>query len=69
MFERVEIFNDAVVDDGDFAGLIEMWVGIFIRRNSVRGPARVADAEISGDRLGFQQARETVIDFPLFLAK
>ena len=66
--ERVVIFNDAVVDDGDFAGLIEMRMGIFIRRRPVRGPARVGDAEVSRGRFGFQQAREALINPALFLA-
>ena len=68
LFERVVIFDDAVVDDGDFAGLIEVRMGIFVRRRAVRGPARVADAEIAGDRVGFQKAREALVDLALFLA-
>ena len=55
LFERVVVFDDAVVDDGDFAGLVKMRMGIFVRRNAVRGPARVADAEIAGGGFGFQQ--------------
>ena len=68
LFERVVIFDDAVVDDGDFAGLIELRMGIFVRRRAVRGPARVADAEVARDRFGFQQAREALADLALFLA-
>ncbi len=68
LFQRVVIFDDAVVDDGDLAGLVEVRMGIFVRRRAVRGPARVADADGSGDRLGFQQAREALVDFALFLA-
>ena len=68
LLERVVIFDDAVVDDGDLAGLIEVRMGIDVRRRAVRGPARVADAEISRDRFGFQKAGEAFVDFPLFLA-
>ena len=68
LLERVVIFDDAVVDDGDFAGLVEVRMGIFVGRRAVRGPARVADAEVAGDRFGFQQAREALVDFALFLA-
>ena len=57
LLERVVIFDDAVVDDGDFAGLIEMRMGILVGRRAVRGPARVADAEVAGDRFGLSAAR------------
>ena len=68
LFERVVIFDDAIVNDGDFAGLIEVRMGIFVRGRAVRGPARVADAEISLDRFGFQKARKAFADFAHFLA-
>ena len=68
LFERVVIFDDAVVDDGDSAGLIQVRMGIFVRGRAVRGPARVADAEISLDRFGFQKSREPLANFALFLA-
>ena len=68
LFESVVIFDDAVVDDGDSAGLIEVRMRIFVRRRPMRGPARVADAEISRDRFGFQKLCETFADFSLFLA-
>ena len=68
LFERVVIFDDAVVDDGDPAGLVEVRMGIDVRRRAVRGPAGVADAEIARDRFGFQQAGEAFVDFALFLA-
>ena len=54
LFESVVIFNDAVVDDRDFTGLIKMWVGIFVGRRSMRGPARMGDAEVARGRFGFQ---------------
>ena len=38
------IFDDAVVDDDDFAGAVAMRVRVFFRGAAVRGPARVADA-------------------------
>ena len=69
LLERVVIFDDAVVDDGDFAGLIEVRVGIFIGRNAVGGPARVADAESSGDGFRFQETRDAVVNFALPFAQ
>ena len=43
-------------------------MGIAVRRRAVRGPAGVADAEVSRDRLGFQEAGEAFVNLPLFLA-
>ncbi len=57
LLERVVIFNDAVVDDGDFAGLVQVRMGILIGRRAVGGPARVADAEVARDRFGLQTRR------------
>ena len=68
LFERVVIFDDAIVNDGDFAGLVELRMGIFVRGRAVRGPAGVADAEISLDRFGFQKPCESLADFSHFLA-
>ncbi len=68
LFERVIIFDDAVVDDGDFAGTVEMRMGIFVRRDAMRGPARVRDAEAAGDRLGFQQPRDALVNLAELLA-
>ena len=39
LLERVVIFDDAVVDDGDFAGLIEVRMGIFVRRRRRAWPS------------------------------
>ena len=68
LFERVVIFDDAIVDDGDFAGLIEMRMGIFVRRRPMRGPAGMSDAEGSGGWVGFQQRREAFVNPAPFLA-
>src|ERR1017187_999473 len=68
LFERVVILNDTIVDDGNPAGLVELGMGIFVRGRTVRGPTRVADAEISLDRFGFQKPGESLADFALFLA-
>ena len=69
LFERVVIFNDAVVDDGDFAGRIKVRMAIFVGRNAVRGPARVGDAEAAGGGFGFQNAGEALVNPALFLAE
>ena len=42
------ILDDAVVDDGDGAGLMRM--GVALGRTAVRGPSRMADADATGDR-------------------
>ena len=64
--ERIEIFNDAVVDDGDFFQLIKMRMAISIRRNSVRSPACVANAHFPDGGFFFQQRREAFGNFPSF---
>jgi hypothetical protein len=43
-------------------------VGIDVRGRAVGGPAGVADAELAGDRFGFQQFGEALADFALFFA-
>ena len=44
------IFDDAVVDDREFARVVRMRVRVDIRRLAVRRPARVADADRAGER-------------------
>ena len=49
------IFDHAVVDERDFAALVEMRMRIFVGHFAVGGPARVADAVRAGGRfLGHQ---------------
>ena len=62
LFQLVVIFNHAVVDDGDFSRLVKVRMRIFVGRNSVRGPACVRDAKISGDGLRFQQPRDALVN-------
>src|SRR6201999_33652 len=42
--ERQVIFNNAVMDDNDFAGAVAMRMRVFFRRAAVRGPARMPDS-------------------------
>ena len=42
LFERLVIFQNPVVDDGNTAGAIQMRVGVHFTHTAVRGPARVA---------------------------
>ena len=42
------ILDDAVVDDGDGAGLVR--VGVALGGTAVRGPSRMADADATGNR-------------------
>src|SRR5205814_2100490 len=46
------VLDDAVVDDDDLAGAVAMRMGVLLGRTSVRRPAGVADAVITGDRIG-----------------
>ena len=52
VFELGEVFDDAVMNDGDVAGRIEVRVGVGVGGSAVRGPARMADAEVARRRLG-----------------
>ena len=67
LLEAVVIFDDAVVDDGDFAGLVEVRMGIFVRGRAVRGPARVADAEDAGGGFRRRSAARPSSMLPFFL--
>ena len=44
VFQLKIVFNDAVVDDDDFAGAIAMGMRVFFGWAAVRGPACVADS-------------------------
>lgn len=46
--ERGEVLDDAVVDDGDPARVVEVRVGVGVRGAAVGGPAGVADAGRTG---------------------
>jgi len=43
--EFLEVFDNAVLDDGNFNGLVEMGMGIDLIRFAVCGPARVPNAD------------------------
>jgi hypothetical protein len=49
-FERLIIFDDAVVNERDLAGGVEMRMGILVVDLSVRRPASVADSLRSSGR-------------------
>jgi hypothetical protein len=66
--ELLVVLNDAVVDDGDAAGLIEMRVGVFVAGRTVSGPAGVADADGAANGFGLELASQAFVDFPLLLA-
>ncbi len=48
--ERLEVLDDAVVDDGDLAVAAQVGVGVDVARRAVGGPAGVADARPAGGR-------------------
>ncbi len=45
-----EVFDDAVVNNGQHTGAIRMWVGIDFIRTAMRGPACMPDAQRTGSR-------------------
>ena len=54
--QLAEVLDDAVVDDGDAAGLVRM--GVALGRLAVGRPAGVADAGVAADRVLDQQVGE-----------
>src|SRR5690606_4444279 len=52
------VLDDSVVDDHDTAGAVAVRVGVLLRRTAVGRPARVADAELTVDRLAAQHFLE-----------
>ena len=54
--QLAEIFDDAVVNDGELVGRVRMGVGLV--RLAVRRPARVADADLAEERLFLQPLLE-----------
>ncbi len=68
LFELIVVFNDAVVNDGDLAGLVEVRMGILITRWTVRGPAGVGNAGFARCRVGDQFAGDALVNLALFLA-
>jgi hypothetical protein len=62
------VFDDAVVDERNFAGLVEVRVGVGVGRRAVRGPASVADANAAFGRLLAQDASQ-VVDTTSLLAE
>jgi hypothetical protein len=50
IFERLIIFNYAVVDQCQLAAGVEVWMRVLVGDFAVRGPACVTDAERTGDR-------------------
>src|SRR5829696_7995510 len=62
------ILDHAVVDHGDSAGLILMWMRILIGRRPMRGPACVANPDAAAEGITVHKFCETLVDFALFLA-
>ncbi|OPZ97751.1 MAG: hypothetical protein BWY71_01506 [Planctomycetes bacterium ADurb.Bin412] len=53
-FESGEIFDDAVMNDGNFAGVVAVRMSIFGGRPAVRGPAGMGNAESTGEGMIFE---------------
>ncbi len=49
LFQRKEVFHDAVVNDDDIAGAVAVRMGVLFAGAAVRGPAGVADAVVAFD--------------------
>ena len=41
-----KVFNDAVVNDGELAGAINVWVGVAVGWTTVSGPTSVANSSV-----------------------
>ena len=61
--DPVEVFNHTVVNDGDPAGPVEVRMGVLVRRRAVCSPAGVADAKLTGCRLGLEGSAKAFVDF------
>lgn len=57
------------MDQGYPAALVKVRMRVFIRRGAVRGPAGVADAERTLDRLRLGQSGEAFLDLALAFAQ
>ena len=68
VFDPVVVFNDAVMHQGEAAGLIQMRMGIFVGRRAVGCPAGVADAQGAEDGRGLEELGEALVDLALFFA-
>ena len=66
--QRGVVLDHAVVADREASALIEMRVRVLIRHTAVRGPSRVRDAGIPGERRILQQRGE-IRDAPGALAR
>src|SRR5664280_404964 len=68
VLEPVVIVNDAVVNDSNFAALIQVRMAVGVGGRPVRGPARVADAELADCRFAGQKQGKAFIDLSLLLS-
>src|SRR2546426_8436039 len=57
VLERLEVLDDAVVDDRDAAFAIEVWMGVLVGGAAVGGPARVAHADLADRPFAFTERR------------
>ena len=58
MAEGGVVLDDAVVDQGELAGLVQVRMGIGVAGQAVRGPAGVADAQGAGDGFCLERLRQ-----------
>ena len=62
LFERGIVLDDAIMDQSEPAGLVEVRVCVGVSWRSVRRPARMADASGAGQGRGRQRGREPFVD-------
>jgi hypothetical protein len=58
--QRVRILDDAVVDEGDAAGAVDVRMGVARRRGAVRGPAGVGDAGRAVHRFALERLAQAL---------
>src|SRR5438552_8474651 len=69
LLDAVKVLNHAVMHDRDPPALVEVRMGVLVRRRAMRGPAGVADAEWTGGGLRLEHPAEAFVDFPFLLAR
>ena len=69
LFKRVVILDDAVVDDGDFAGGVKVRMELLSDGTPCVAQRVWRDAKVAGDGFGLQQARDAFVNLAVFLAQ
>ena len=65
--ERLEILDHTVMNHGDAPALIQVRMCVFVGGRAMRGPAGVADAQRSCQRVSLQKPRQALLDLAFLL--